>query len=73
MKRLSGFAEACFDVNTIEQLRDALAGSDQELREDCAEWNLTASECRNAMQEAVSALEAEALQAQQSRRLREQH
>ncbi len=42
------FAEACFDMNSIAELQDALRnGADQT---DCTEWNITENEWEKSIE-----------------------
>lgn len=49
------FAEACFEINTIEELKLALKGSVDTF--DMRNWNLSESELRDQIKLALSALQ----------------
>lgn len=52
-RNLTGFAEACFDMNSIDELRNALNG-DADFT-DCAVWDITQEQWRDAITEALNA------------------
>ena len=54
MSTLSGFAEACYDQNSIVELREALAMPEADAT-DCEVWEITADEWRAAIEEALAA------------------
>ena len=56
MKRpmLNGFAEACYNQNTDEELLDALTGKAAD-RIDCEIWHLTPTQWRQAIADALHA------------------
>lgn len=62
MTRLSGFAEACYDQNSVEQLEEALRMRAAD-KTDCAEWRITPTEWRAAIAEALAAKRADAAEA----------
>lgn len=53
MANLTGFAEACYDTNSVRELLDALqeGGADST---SCADWKITAAESYAAMEEALA-------------------
>lgn len=53
MANLTGFAEACYDNNSVRELFDALqeGGADST---SCADWGITAEESYSAMEEALA-------------------
>jgi len=51
MSKTTEFAEACMDMNTAQELRDALADGPDD--GDCQEWGLTHEEWRTAVNEAL--------------------
>lgn len=59
MSNLTGFAEACYDTNSISQLEEALKqrAADQT---DCQEWKITPTQWRAAIAEALAAKKADA-------------
>jgi hypothetical protein len=52
--KLRGFSEACFNMNTDEELIDALVGRKADTG-DCKEWNLTPTQWREAIADALRA------------------
>lgn len=62
MAKLTGFAEACYDQNSITELEDALRlrAADEA---DCAEWRITPTEWRAAISAALAAKRADAADA----------
>lgn len=63
MKHLTGFAEACYDQNTIAELEDALKQRAAD-KTDCANWGITPTQWRAAISEALDAKRADAEPAQ---------
>lgn len=59
MSSLTGFAEACYDTNSISQLEEALKqrAADQT---DCQEWKITPTQWRAAIAEVLAAKKADA-------------
>lgn len=55
---LTGFAEACYDQNTIADLEAALAGAADPV--DMAEWSLSEQEWRDAIATAIRFKRADA-------------
>lgn len=53
MARLIGFAEACYEQNTTDELRDALAQGSADAA-DCQEWGISASEWRASIEAALA-------------------
>lgn len=51
----TNFAVACFDMNTLDELRQALAQRAAD-RTDCATWQIRPCEWRAALQAALSQL-----------------
>lgn len=51
---LSGFAEACFDGNSQDELIAALEAPEYD-RSDCTTWNLSPEEWRTAIEQALAA------------------
>ena len=52
------FAEACYDMNTIEELEDALKGAADET--DMKTWGITADEWRDQIELALAEKRADA-------------
>jgi hypothetical protein len=59
MTKLTGFAEACYDTNTIAELENALKQRAAD-KTDCQEWKITPTQWREAISEALAAKKAEA-------------
>lgn len=57
---IDDFADACYDTNTVEQLKAALAAPRDSLDPviDCREWGLDYLEWREAIQDALRRLQA---------------
>lgn len=53
MAALTGFAEACFNDNSVAELREALAGPADAT--DCETWGISADEWRAAIEQALAA------------------
>ena len=53
------FAAACYDSNSIEEIRAALAQSKADAT-DCREWGITPAEWREQLQQALEAKLADA-------------
>ncbi len=53
--KLDGFAGACFDMNTIDDLREALYLNESGCADDCAAWNITENEWRASIKTALVA------------------
>lgn len=54
MVALVGFAEACYNQNSVDELRACLLGKEADLT-DCKEWGISATEWREAIQKALDA------------------
>jgi len=59
MRNLTGFAEACYDTNSIEQLDAALRQRAAD-KTDCTEWKITPTQWRASIAEALAAKKADA-------------
>ena len=59
MTQLTGFAEACYDTNSIAELEAALKQRAAD-KTDCQEWKITPTQWRAAIAEALAAKKAEA-------------
>lgn len=57
---IDDFADACYDTNTAEELKAALAAprNDFDCLSDCRAWGLDYLEWREAIQDALGRLEA---------------
>jgi len=53
-ERLTGFAEACYDQNTVDELREALRQRSAD-KYDCGAWCITPTQWRAAIQSALEA------------------
>jgi hypothetical protein len=51
-RTLNGFAEACYNQNSIAELINALRGEPDEA--DCKEWNMSRQDWRDAIADALS-------------------
>lgn len=51
---LDGFSEACFNDNSIDELRDALKQNSAD-KTDCENWRITPSEWRCSIEAALAA------------------
>jgi hypothetical protein len=58
MAKLNGFAEACYDMNTVADLEVALTQRQAD-KTDCETWKITATQWRAAIAEALDAKTAE--------------
>ena len=54
MKQLTGFAEACYDTNRVEELEAALKQRAAD-KTDCDTWRITPTQWRAAIAEALAA------------------
>ena len=54
MKQLTGFAEACYDTNSVEELSAALKQRAAD-KTDCETWKITPTQWRAAIAEALAA------------------
>ena len=59
MTQLTGFAEACYDTNSIAELEAALKQRAAD-KTDCQTWNITPTQWRAAIAEALEAKKAKA-------------
>jgi hypothetical protein len=59
MKKLTGFAAACYDVNSAAELEAALKRRTADPA-DCQEWKITPTQWRAAITEALAAKRADA-------------
>lgn len=57
--QLTDFAEACFNTNSVAELREALAAPKADST-DCEAWSITPEQWRAAIQQALDAKLAEA-------------
>ena len=55
---MNDFAEACYEMNTIDELAAALSSDADET--DMATWSITAQEWRDQIAEAITELESDA-------------
>ena len=58
MSNLTGFAEACYDTNTVAELEEALKQRAAD-KTDCEEWKITPTQWRAAIAEALEAKTAD--------------
>ena len=54
MKQLTGFAEACYDTNRVEELEAAIKQRVAD-KTDCETWKITPTQWRAAIAEALAA------------------
>ena len=59
MSNLTGFAEACYDTNSVAELEEALKQQHADLV-DCAAWDITPTQWRAEISEALAAKLADA-------------
>jgi len=58
MRDLTGFAEACYNTNSITELRDALQSGWIDAT-DCKTWGISADEWRACIAQAIDAKKQE--------------
>jgi hypothetical protein len=59
MSKLTGFAEACYDTNSVAELEAAMKQRAAD-KTDCEEWKITPTQWRAAIAEALEAKKADA-------------